>query len=128
MRFVANPNFQREIEREVEYRAGKVRVGEEVVQTAKGIAPVRTGAYRDSLKTRIEGPRVYVTATDFKGHWIEWGTIKQPAKAVIRRACRMVGLNVNEVARGATRAMRHSAFTPLKGFTGTTIRSVPRVR
>jgi hypothetical protein len=126
MRFVANPNFQREIEREVEYRAGKVRVGEEVVQTAKGIAPVRTGAYRDSLKTRVQGPRVYVTATDFKGHWIEWGSVNNRTFAVIRRACRMVGLNVNEAARGATRAMRHSAFTPIKGFTGTTIRSVPR--
>jgi hypothetical protein len=128
MRFVPNPKFAQEIEREVEYRAGKMRVAEEVVNTARSIAPVEEGDYKAGLREIHEGPRVYVSGTDWKSHFIEWGTVDTPTFAVIRRACRMVGLNVNEAARGATRAMRHSAFTPLKGFTGTTIRNVPRAR
>jgi hypothetical protein len=108
MRFVPNPKFAQEIEREVEFRAGKVRVGEEVVTVAKSIAPYDAAHkatpqdphYRDTIEVKIEGPRVWVTTTGWTGHFIEWGTVDTPTFAVIRRACRQVGLNVNEVGRG----------------------------
>jgi hypothetical protein len=99
-RFVPNPDFAREIDRQVEYRTGKVRVAEEVKKTAQTIAPKRTGAYIRGLKVKVVGPAVYVTATDFKGHWIEWGTEDTPTFAPIRRAVLMSGLKLRSLPRG----------------------------
>ena len=110
MRFEENPNFAREIERELEFRNGKVRIGEQVVQTAKQLSPVRTGAYRDSLQVKALGPQVWVTATDFKGHWIEWGSINNPAFAPIRKAVIASGLRLREVPKALRQGRRNVEF------------------
>jgi hypothetical protein len=99
MRFVPNPKFQQEIERQVEYRAEMVKDGEIVLHEAKAIAPVHTGAYRESLSVLIAGPKVYVRTTDFAGHMVEWGSQNNVAYAPIRRAVLAAGLRLDESQR-----------------------------
>lgn len=101
MKFVEDPNFAREIDRQVEYRAGKVRVAEEVKKTAQAIAPKRTGVYIKGLKVKVVGPAVYVSGTDFKSHWIEFGTVDTPTFAPIRRAVLQSGLKLRSIPRNS---------------------------
>lgn len=74
-------------------------------KAAKDIAPVGRyaggGDYRDGIEATVgvRGARGgvivgRVNAKDFKSHWIEFGTIRQPAKAVLRRALERVGFIV----------------------------------
>lgn len=70
----------------------------DAADTARMEAPVDTGAYRDSISSEagVEGVSAYgrVIAADFKANWIEFGTIRHPARAVLRRAVESVGLKV----------------------------------
>lgn len=75
------------------------------VGPAQDIAPVKSGKYRDSIKT---GRGVYrgravgrLIASDFKSGWIEFGTSKWPAHAVLRRACDAAGLKLSPAGKGA---------------------------
>lgn len=49
---------------------------DEVIPYWKSIAPVESGKYAASIKVtrKAKGGRGVVTATDFKAHWIEFGT------------------------------------------------------
>lgn len=98
-RFVPNPRFQQEIERQVEYVAGLEERAQIVVDQAKATAPVRKGFYKKGIKKKRVGKNVYVAATDFKSHWIEWGSINNRAHATIRRAVIAVGLRLFENER-----------------------------
>lgn len=74
---------------------------DEAADAARDFAPVLTGAYRDSIKSDsvmvmdgINRKSVYrLLATDFKAGWIEFGTSRMPAFAVLRRAIESVGLH-----------------------------------
>lgn len=61
---------------------------EEALKVARDIAPVNTGAYRDSLD--VDDNRLITT--DPMGHLVEFGSINNPAYATLRNAA-------NEVAR-----------------------------
>lgn len=62
----------------------------DVADEARRIAPVATGAYRDSIEPDVgideRGPVGRVNAHDFKSHWIEFGTLSRTPLAVLRRA------------------------------------------
>jgi O-succinylbenzoate synthase len=59
---------------------------------ARSIAPVVSGDYRDSIEA--EGPDL--VATDFKAHWIEFGTVRTRAQAVLRTAARLFCTRLRE--------------------------------
>lgn len=74
------------------------KVEERAIQIARQEA-FDSGAYVNSFKSRIEKTRKgdrsigIVEVTDNKWHWIEYGTRRQPAKSILRRA-------VNELRGG----------------------------
>ncbi len=70
---------------------------------AREIAPVDTGAYRDSIEGQ-SGWRNSIAwgrlnAQDFKAGWIEFGTSRWPAHATLRLACESTGLAVRSGRR-----------------------------
>ena len=71
---------------------------------ARSIAPVATGDYRNSIEgeSGVEGGKAIgrVSARDFKSGWIEFGTSKWAAHAVLRRAIDAIGLRMTG-GRGA---------------------------
>jgi hypothetical protein len=113
MRIKVEKYFHELIEAEPEYQAGLIRhAAGPVVDYAKRIAPVGSGIggsyeqgygepgdYRRSLKVVIRGGHIFVTAMDWKAHWIEWGTVDTPTFATIRRAVRESGLDLEELER-----------------------------
>jgi hypothetical protein len=89
VRFIPNPDFEIDVEKLAEAAA-------EAVPLAKSYAPVRSGAYRDSIKAVVAGKFAYLVATDFKAHWIEFGSVHNPAHAPLRRGAQAAGLRVIE--------------------------------
>lgn len=81
----------------IEDLTGKVE--QRAVEIAKNEA-FDTGAYANSFTSRIEKTRNgdrsigVVEVKDQKWHWIEYGSRRQPAKAILRRA-------VNELRGGS---------------------------
>lgn len=79
--------------------AAKRQLAQEAVTYAKSIAPVadeahttkggyvdKPGSYRDSIHVEVAATGgVMVVASDFKAHWIEYGTETMPEQAVMRR-------------------------------------------
>jgi hypothetical protein len=66
-----------EVKRNLDIEAKKVQ------EYWRSISPVRTGAYAASIKIRkgrpVDGmPTAVVIATDYKAHWIEYGTKNDP--------------------------------------------------
>lgn len=85
-------------------RKGKGALREEARETAKVakvLAPKRTGAYSKSFVVVDEGPGgdVRLGNTDYKAHWIEWGTVKWPPHATLRRAVLTRGLELRKDPR-----------------------------
>jgi hypothetical protein len=96
-RFQANPNFAAELE--AESKAAKRSAAEDVASAAKSIAPVDIpggGSYRDGIEVVETGGEIRVEGTDWKSHWIEWGSVNNPVFAPLRRAVRAVGLRLTE--------------------------------
>ena len=60
----------------------KMAVAEQAAEYARSIAPVDTGAYRDSIKVERRGSKVRVVWKDYKSHWIEYGSEHNPEYAV----------------------------------------------
>lgn len=77
-----------------------------VANEAAALAPVgATGKLRASYKsTRATVTPTGLVATaytdDFRGHWFEWGTIKMPAYAPLRRAVTRLGLKFSLTPKG----------------------------
>lgn len=97
MTFIPNPDFERELQQEPEYADGLTDIADVVVDNARAIAPVLTGAYRDGLKVVRQGDDVYASATDRDSGYIEYGTVDTPIFAPLRRAARMSGLSLTEL-------------------------------
>lgn len=93
-RFVVNPNLIPELKRTqtpiLEESANQA------VAAAKSVAPVRSGDYQRGIKTVVQGDKVFVSATDWKSHWIEFGSIHNSPSAPLRRGVRAVGLTLRE--------------------------------
>lgn len=67
---------------------------------AREIAPVASGDYQNGIEAALvdgEGAKTArLNANDYKSHWIEWGTIYQAPKAVLRRGVLAAGLTFTE--------------------------------
>lgn len=95
-RFKLNPLFEAQLEASEEVLADDLLAyAETVADKARGLAPVATGDYRDSLEAVVGVDAGKVTArvqaNDFKAHWIEFGTFKDAPVAPIRRAVESTG-------------------------------------
>lgn len=61
------------------------QLAQEAVDFAQSIAPVETGAYRDSIHVSVNGTKVAMVSADPKAHWIEYGTERMQESAVFAR-------------------------------------------
>lgn len=90
---------------------GKKAAAEKVKSDAETIAPYDTegtdryvdteGHYKDAFVV-IEDPETHeivLSNTNFKAHWIEWGTATMPPRATIRRAIAMAGYSLREASK-----------------------------
>jgi len=102
MRFVANPNLARELEREPSTNTALSEAAGQARAEAQRIAPVEHpggGAYRDGIVVDEVGGVVRLDATDWKSHWVEWGSVNNPVFAPLRRGVRGAGFRLNEQGR-----------------------------
>lgn len=90
--FRPNPNLANELDAEPEFRSGLAKAAQPAAAAAKSFAPVRTGAYRDSIRIVEDGRKVYLSAFDYKAWWIEKGSINNTPQAPLARGARAVGL------------------------------------
>lgn len=93
MRFLPNPSFEAELQREAQYHAYIESVLERIKTAAESIAP-GDGYYKQSFVVYWDGTRAYVGSSDFAAHLIEWGSINNPPYAVLRRAAAMAGFEL----------------------------------
>lgn len=96
MTFIPNPLFATEFEREPRTRLGMAAVAESVKGIAESLAPEVSGDYAGAFHVVEDARGTHLVNTDWKGHWVEWGTVNMPPQAVIRRAVQAAGLNLNE--------------------------------
>jgi hypothetical protein len=94
--YVPNPGFSKEIMGEDDYMEGLKGHAEKAKTLAESFSPVRTGAYQRSFVVVEDGGNVYLANTDWKAHWIEWGSAHNTAKAPIRRGILAAGLRFKD--------------------------------
>ena len=80
--FISEDEIAEYFEESAEVLQYKMELANQAVEYARSIAPVDTGAYRDSIKVQRRGDRVRVVWKDYKSHWIEYGTEDTPPFAV----------------------------------------------
>jgi hypothetical protein len=71
------------VRRDAEVKRGLDIEAKKVQEYWRSVSPVRTGAYAASIRIRrgkrVDGmPTAVVVATDYKAHWIEFGTKADP--------------------------------------------------
>ena len=90
MKFVPNPAGIEALAATAAMEEAMREKAENVLKVAQGIAPVETGAYRDSLhvESGIDGGKAHATVGDDVryGAYVEFGTSDTPAHATLRRA------------------------------------------
>lgn len=97
--YVPNPGFSKEIMGERDFMDGLKGEAEKAKSYAENFSPVRTGAYRDSFEVVEDGGNVYLSNTDWKAHWIEWGNAHQAPQAPLRRGVQAAGLRFKDEGR-----------------------------
>lgn len=90
------PGYQLILARNPAVRVELRARAETAARIAKGLAPVLTGAYRDSIGVEEGALGPELVATDFKAGWIEFGTVKTRAFAPLRTAARKVATRLIE--------------------------------
>lgn len=100
-RFVPNRNLERDLKRDLRYRAMLRDAGEKVKSRAKSLARAHemTGDYIESIDVTDSPDGVTVGTDDFAGHIIEWGSVNQPPQAPLRRGVRAAGLRFDEQSK-----------------------------
>ena len=84
--FIPNPLGIAALAQNEFVRLGLTAKAETVAQTAQSIAPVLTGAFRDSIHVEeVDGDISVIADVDY-AHFVELGTSDTPAFAVLRRA------------------------------------------
>lgn len=101
MSFDYRQAMERELLRDPSLSGLVTEITEKVLDAAVGGAPVRTGAYRDSLDMSVgvgaAGMMVgRVLSTDPFAHLVEFGSVNNPPYAPLRRAVESVGLTVTD--------------------------------
>jgi HK97 gp10 family phage protein len=95
--FIPNPNIEREIKTDSGVREMLDDLGEQALDEAQSLAPVATGALRDSLAiTRLDegGVRLSVNVD----YWLfpEFGTVNMPPEPYLRPTLTALGLRVTQ--------------------------------
>lgn len=102
-RFLANPRLVAELASDVLYRKELNGRLDDAVGAAKAAAPVKTGAYKAGIEAEVvetpDGPVGRINGTDFKSHWVEWGTVAQAPKAPLRKGARAAGLRFEDTRK-----------------------------
>jgi hypothetical protein len=90
----------RNLQRDPALRNQLLDIASKCRDTARTIAPFRTGAYKASLYARIARGQVTFGSDDRKAWWIEYGDVKIKAHHVLKRAAKAHGLKWVEVPGG----------------------------
>ena len=105
-RFKLDPKGLAEFSRSVQFQRWLEDIAREVEAAAKALAPVGEAPpdaenyehYHDMIHATVayrDGKFfVRLSAHKYTSHWIEFGTSKMPARAVLRRAVEQLGLQV----------------------------------
>lgn len=92
-----NPRWQAQIEADPAFQLG-LRAKAEI---ARGIAERNVHRIMprqaQAIEVQHQGHKVYLVNTDHGGHLDEWGSVKNPPNAPLRRAIRSVGLRLSEI-------------------------------
>lgn len=84
--FIPQADIDGALEDDDEVIAYKVAVARRGVEYAKSIAPVDEGDYRDGIRVgRLGNTGVAVEFSDYKSHWVEFGTEDQEPNPVRAR-------------------------------------------
>jgi hypothetical protein len=98
VRFKPNPLAGAILAKTPEMMAFLLGLAESAASAAQSIAPVGTGAYRDSIDAEVEPGKARVNANDWKAVFIEFGTGQPgptPKFAPLRRGAEMTGLRLS---------------------------------
>lgn len=107
-RFVSDPLA----ERKLASWSGMIPELDAIVKAAESVAvataPIESGRYKESISSDVgfdqRGKIIgRLRADDWKAIWIEYGTIKTPAHATLRRAMESLGLRISAASRGRKR-------------------------
>lgn len=99
--FIPNPDFPEEMAADEEFSDGLaaaaegVRVAVEAAARDAG-APWMPRKGHDTIEVQVTDEGVYVVNTDHGGHLMEWGSIRNPPLAPLRRGASAAGLRVEE--------------------------------
>lgn len=97
MSLSVNPALSAEFHRSSGGQKALLEAAEAIAENARGLAPVRTGDYRDSITVEQDRKGTRVVAADFKAGWIEFGTggdTPTPAHAPLRKGAEQAGLTL----------------------------------
>lgn len=90
-----NASLAREIEAQPEYQARLLEIAGDVKDSVERQAPIgQTGDYIHSI--RVTQRPLAVGSFDFAAHWVEYGSIRNPPYAPLRRGARAAGLRLHE--------------------------------
>jgi len=91
--FKMNPGFVARMSRDLSLIPPLKDAADAAAERARELAPTLSGDYRAGIKTAVgaDAKSVFarLNATDFKSHWIEFGTSDTPAFAPLRRSVMM---------------------------------------
>lgn len=94
--FVPNRQFDEDIAKTTEYQQGMRTITSTAAGHVKDAAPVKSGTYRSKIRTFSDGARTGIAAHDIASHLIEFGSVKNPAYAPMRRGVRAAGLRLEQ--------------------------------
>lgn len=100
--FIPSPDLDAEMAKDPEYQAGLEAKAEEVKAKVEAFARAAGAPWmpRDGhevIEVEVaEDGAVFVTNTDYAGHLQEWGSIRNPPHAPLRRGASAAGLDVDE--------------------------------
>lgn len=94
--FIPNPQLEKDLHTFKPVTESTEKAANVIAAAARELAPVDTGAYRDSItvdKPSQKNGVARVVATDQKSSWIEFGNhhTNQPPQYVLRTAVEMTG-------------------------------------
>jgi hypothetical protein len=98
-KYKPNLAFPKQQSVEPEMLAAFALAAEGIAESIRMNAPIQTGRYKRSIKVTQAPTQVTVGSHDFAGHIIEWGSVKTPALAPIRRGVLAAGLRLDEISR-----------------------------
>lgn len=96
MIFKPNPAVVLELEVEPPFDVMLKGRAEDAKREAEAVAPVHTGYYHQRFLLTKAGKRYRVGNSDFAAHLVEWGSVRNPPYAPLRRGVQAAGLHLVE--------------------------------